>query len=139
MFDAAVWLIREVVYGELDAQQTANLFPPTFHPELRGLLVKVLTSQQASWREGALQSQVGPPKYLDMDWRVDIKSASNIPGTKHEPVTLLKLRVEGEPTMKGEMPQQKEVTVELDRSTLNTMYSTLSRIRDQLAETTNPK
>lgn len=37
--------------------------------------------------------QVGPPKYLDMDWRVDIKSASNIPGTKHEPVTLLKLRV----------------------------------------------
>lgn len=58
MFDAAVWLIREVVYGELDAQQAANLFPPTFHPELRGLLVKVLTSQQASWREGALQSQV---------------------------------------------------------------------------------
>lgn len=138
IFNAAVWLIQSVLYAELNAEEAAELFPSDFHPDLRGLLVKVLTSQQASWREGSLQSQVGAPKYLDMDWRVGVKSASNFPGESGaEPVTHLKFRVQGEQAMKNEIPPHRELTVELDRTTLNTMYSTLSRIRDQLTETTD--
>jgi hypothetical protein len=55
-------LVRDVIYR---SEPASTAFPSDFHKDLKGLLVKLINSHLAEWREVAANSQVGPAKLVD--------------------------------------------------------------------------
>mmetsp|Transcript_12635 Transcript_12635/g.15237 ORF Transcript_12635/g.15237 Transcript_12635/m.15237 type:complete len:202 (-) Transcript_12635:84-689(-) len=134
LFESIVSLIRATLYSSLDNEQTQALFPEDFHPSLRTLVIKILSARKAEWHEACIESQVSIPKFMGLDWRLDVRSASNDPAASRnaQPIAMVKVKVEGEVTRAGQMPQVQETTLEMDKTTVNTIVNTLSQIRDQL-------
>lgn len=83
-------------------------------------------------REAVVSSQVGPPKLVDFDWRVDLKTASNHLSRMAVPTVLVSMKVQNQPTEVGVMPSVKDVQFEMGASALNTLLDGLGKIRDQL-------
>lgn len=54
-----------------------RLLPPDFHEALGNLISTIVAHHVPEWREALLAAQVSEPRLLDMDWRVDVKAASN--------------------------------------------------------------
>jgi len=104
--------------------------------------------QQAPYLEavGAQQSvptatrKLGPslPRFEGIDWRVDVRSASDTVSRMSVPTVLVQMRVQnsynGEvPPAEGQAVAQRLVTFELNKETLATMLDGLVFVRDQLA------
>ncbi|KAF2078436.1 hypothetical protein CYY_000303 [Polysphondylium violaceum] len=77
------------------------------------------------------------PKIIDMDWRIDIKSSSNLVNTMNVPTVLFKLEVEDQnkKVTKDEDDDEKKtktVIFELNKETINTMLDGLEFVKNQL-------
>ncbi|RXM93993.1 COMM domain-containing protein 9 [Acipenser ruthenus] len=72
-------------------------------------------------------------KLVDMDWRVDIKTASDSVARMAVPTCLVQMKVQDDPCLCGPRPGVSTVTVKLSKETLETMLDGLGRIRDQLS------
>jgi len=109
---------------------------------------KSMKQQQAPDLEavGAQQSvptatrKLGPslPRFEGIDWRVDVRSASDTVSRMSVPTVLVQMRVQnsynGEvPPAEGQAVAQRLVTFELNKETLATMLDGLVFVRDQLA------
>eukprot|EP00959_Pyramimonas_sp_CCMP1952_P033627 706373-Pyramimonas_sp.AAC.1 len=90
-----VGIMDAALYDSLSKEGVEKLFPADFHPALKGLLADVITTNLPNWREASLKSMVSLPKLIDVDWRVDVKTASSDARGVSEPVALIKLRVRG--------------------------------------------
>ena len=84
--------------------------------------------------------KVGPslPRFEGIDWRVDVRSASDTVSRMSVPTVLVQMRVQnsynGEvPPAEGQAVAQRLVTFELNKETLATMLDGLVFVRDQLA------
>jgi len=85
-----------------------------------------------AWRRETIQSHtISLPKLVDVDWRIDVKTASER-ARMSAPTVLVQLHVDQPPARVEEETQATRVTFELDRATLETMLEGLGRIRDQL-------
>lgn len=124
---SARWLVRRALYDG-----AAGALPDGFHADLGKLLGKVVKARLAEWRRGAAAAQVCPPKLVDFDWRVDMKTASNHLSRMAVPTVLVEMKVQEPPTTLGEMPDTRDVQFELTKESLATMLDGLSKIRDQL-------
>ncbi|KAG9280731.1 COMM domain-containing protein 9 [Astyanax mexicanus] len=126
-------LSHHVVYHNLTAaEQILSVFPDTFHPNLKNLLTKILLEQSTTWRNDALASQISLPQLVDMEWRVDMKTASDSVSRMAVPTCILHMKIQDSPCMSGSACDSS-VTVELSKETLDTMLDGLGRIRDQLS------
>ncbi|XP_061077175.1 COMM domain-containing protein 9 isoform X1 [Conger conger] len=120
-------------HGLTTPEQITGLFPDTFHTSLKNLLTKILLEHSPTWRNDALSSQtVSLPQLVDMDWRVDMKTASDSVRRMAVPTCLVHMKVQ-DPLAQGGGDSVSSVTVELSRETLDTMLDGLGRIRDQLS------
>ncbi|KAJ8249079.1 hypothetical protein GJAV_G00230960 [Gymnothorax javanicus] len=119
-------------YGLTSPEQITCLFPDTFHTSLKNLLTKILLEHSPTWRNNALSSQISLPQLVDMDWRVDMKTASDSVSRMAVPTCLVHMKVQ-DPLAQGGGDPVSSVTVELSRETLDTMLDGLGRIRDQLS------
>ncbi|XP_018621329.1 COMM domain-containing protein 9 isoform X2 [Scleropages formosus] len=126
-------LSHHILFHSLVApEQILALFPEAFHPSLKNLLTKILLEQSPTWRSEALANQISLPRLLEMDWRVDMKTASDSVSRMAVPTCLVHMKVQhsqATPTLDS----LSSVTVELSRETLDTMLDGLGRIRDQLS------
>jgi len=137
------------------AESSSESAPP---PALPPVLPPVEESPQTSRRKkapeegadleavGAQQTvptatrKLGPslPRFEGIDWRVDVRSASDTVSRMSVPTVLVQMRVQnsynGEvPPAEGQAVAQRLVTFELNKETLATMLDGLVFVRDQLA------
>lgn len=73
------------------------------------------------------------PRLVDIDWRVDVKQASNAVARMSAPTTLVSLVVQENATKEGVVPPTRNVDFEFDPASLAVMLEGLAKIRDQLA------
>ncbi|KAI1904030.1 hypothetical protein AGOR_G00001490 [Albula goreensis] len=126
-------LSHHILFHGLTApEQILALFPDTFHSSLKNLITKILLEHSPTWRNEALASQISLPQLVDMDWRVDMKTASDSVSRMAVPTCLMHMKVQ-DPLASGCGDPVSTVTVELSRETLDTMLDGLGRIRDQLS------
>ncbi|KAI7804362.1 COMM domain-containing protein 9 [Triplophysa rosa] len=125
-------LSHHVVYHNLTSpDQILHVFPESFHSNLKNLITKIILENSVTWRNEALSSQISLPKLVDMQWRVDMKTASDSLSRMAVPTCLLQMKLDDTPYNVGS-PNDSTVTVELSKETLDTMIDGLGRIRDQL-------
>uniref|UniRef100_A0A673KGG0 COMM domain containing 9 n=1 Tax=Sinocyclocheilus rhinocerous TaxID=307959 RepID=A0A673KGG0_9TELE len=126
-------LSHHVVYQNLTSpEQVLSLFPESFHSNLKNLITKILLENSVTWRNEALSSQISLPKLVDLEWRVDMKTASDSLSRMAVPTCLLQMKLQDTPCISGS-PSESTVTMELSKETLDTMIDGLGRIRDQLS------
>jgi len=133
LLTAAKHLIMKAVYLSLDAEGVLGLLPEGFHEALGGLISTIVAHHCAEWRELIIASQVSEPRLLDMNWRVDVKAASNHITTMSVPTCFVGLQVQSNPQRKDELPPISNVTFELNKEELETMLGGLTKLRDQLS------
>lgn len=94
LFEALLPLVRESVYLNLErAADVQELFPPGFHADLGKLLGRLVSKLVPGWRQSALVNQVSPPKLVDVDWRVDLQTSSNLLARMSVPSVLVEMKV----------------------------------------------
>ncbi|GAA6073030.1 COMM domain-containing protein 9 [Tachysurus ichikawai] len=126
-------LSHHVVFHNFTAtEQIQSLFPATFHSNLKNLITKILLEQSATWRNEALSSQISLPKLEDLEWRVDMKMASDSVSRMAVPTCILHMKIQDRGSVSSSK-SESSVTVELSKETLDTMLDGLGRIRDQLS------
>jgi COMM domain containing 9 len=114
-------LERHCVYANLVDEQILKVFPTDFHGQLAKLLGALLVRLVSTWRPDALRSQISLPRLNSIDWRIDIKSASERAPAMSVPAVLVQLDVDS-----------RVVNFELTQEALSAMLDGLSKIRDQL-------
>ena len=100
--------------------------------QLKALLTEQLTANVAGWREASIMSMPSLPKFVDVDRRVDVKSATEQVGRMAVPTVLVDLKTRQQPVSKDAVPGTETVSFELSKEALDTMVDGLGRIRDQL-------
>ncbi|XP_012694600.1 COMM domain-containing protein 9 isoform X1 [Clupea harengus] len=113
-------------------EQILAVFPDTFHSSLKNLITKILLEHRPTWTNEALANQVSLPKLVEMDWRVDMKTASDSVSRMAVPTCLVHMKVQ-DFSCSGGNDSLSSVTMELSKETLDTMLDGLGRIRDQLS------
>ncbi|KAM8818789.1 COMM domain-containing protein 9 [Rhynchonycteris naso] len=127
-------LTRLAAFRDLSsAEAILALFPENFHQNLKHLLTKIILEHVSTWRTEAQKTLISLPRLVDLDWRVDIKTASDSISRMAVPTCLLQLKIQEDPSLCGDTPPVSAVTVELSKETLDTMLDGLGRIRDQLS------
>eukprot|EP00002_Diphylleia_rotans_P016186 TRINITY_DN3146_c0_g1_i1.p1 TRINITY_DN3146_c0_g1~~TRINITY_DN3146_c0_g1_i1.p1 ORF type:complete len:190 (-),score=54.72 TRINITY_DN3146_c0_g1_i1:134-703(-) len=132
MKSAAQFLVETVVRDQLSPTQITALFPTEFEKKLKELIAAILSQRLALWKESAAQVQLTLPKFVDVDWRADLKVASDSAKQMGQPTLFVELTVQDTPTHKHQMPQQSKHTIEFTKESLQTMLEGLGKIRDQL-------
>uniref|UniRef100_A0A8C7QBY2 COMM domain-containing protein n=2 Tax=Oncorhynchus TaxID=8016 RepID=A0A8C7QBY2_ONCMY len=126
-------LSHHILFHNLTApEQILVLFPKSFHPSLKILITKIMLEHSPTWRNEALSNQISLPHLVEMDWRVDMKTASDSVSRMAVPTCLVHMKVEDSSCLRGS-GALSSVTVELSKETLDTMLDGLGRIRDQLS------
>eukprot|EP01112_Ceratiomyxa_fruticulosa_P011366 TRINITY_DN3076_c0_g1_i1.p1 TRINITY_DN3076_c0_g1~~TRINITY_DN3076_c0_g1_i1.p1 ORF type:complete len:192 (-),score=41.27 TRINITY_DN3076_c0_g1_i1:89-664(-) len=111
----------------------ATLFPSGFHPNLLQLLSQLLTARLPTWRDASISSISSLPRMTKMDWRIDVKSASDSVYRMSVPTVLVGIQVQGSVHSKvGEEPPVKNVVFELNKETIATMIDGLKFVQGQL-------
>ncbi len=80
------------------------------------------------------QQRIAWPRLLDMEWRVDMKTASQAVSRMSVPTVVLGLTVEEQPEEANVMPTAKTVNFELSREELSTMLAGMKKIAEQLGQ-----
>ncbi|XP_032977194.1 COMM domain-containing protein 9 isoform X1 [Rhinolophus ferrumequinum] len=131
-------LTRLAAFRDLSsAEAVLALFPENFHQNLKNLLTKIILEHVSTWRTEAQANLISLPRLVDLDWRVDIKTASDSISRMAVPTCLLQLKIQEDPSLCGDKPSVSAVTMELSKETLDTMLDGLGRIRDQLSAVAN--
>ena len=70
---------------------------------------------------------------MDVDWRVDVKTAANSVSRMAAPTALVQMHVAQPSTQDGMVGAMETVQFEMNKETLQTMLDGLGKIRDQLS------
>ncbi|KAM8968826.1 COMM domain-containing protein 9 [Sarcophilus harrisii] len=131
-------LTRLAAYQDLSTgEEILALFPENFHQNLKNLLTKIIMEHVPAWRKEAQANQISLPRLVDLDWRVDVKMASDSITRMAVPTCLLQMKIQEDASLCGDKPAISAVTMELSKETLDTMLDGLGRIRDQLSAVAN--
>ncbi|KAL0967866.1 hypothetical protein UPYG_G00258630 [Umbra pygmaea] len=126
-------LSHHILFHNLTApEQILALFPESFHLSLKNLITKIMLDHSPRWRNEVLSNQISLPQLVEMDWRVDMKTASDSVSRMAVPTCLVNMKVK-DSSCPESSSSVSSVTVELSRETLDTMLDGLGRIRDQLS------
>ncbi|KAK2171089.1 hypothetical protein NP493_1104g03004 [Ridgeia piscesae] len=137
LLSALVHLVKKALFeGSTEPAEVIRLFPDDFHTNLRDLLTKIITQRLPDWKNHTVNNLVSLPRLVDFDWRVDIKTSSNVISRMSVPTCILQLQVQETADQVGQMPATSCVNVELSKETLDTMLDGLGKIRDQLSSVT---
>mmetsp|Transcript_2062 Transcript_2062/g.7480 ORF Transcript_2062/g.7480 Transcript_2062/m.7480 type:complete len:190 (+) Transcript_2062:56-625(+) len=127
--DAMRSLVREALLHSYSEEELAASFSSSFHAALKKLICNIVGHHLPAWRRQAIGSQLALPRLEQVDWRVDVKSASDMIGHMAVPTVLVELTVRDET---GPQAAMQKVDFELSRESLTTVLDGLGKIRDQL-------
>ncbi|TSK13522.1 COMM domain-containing protein 9 [Bagarius yarrelli] len=118
---------RALSVSSPEAMQRQNKSSP-FSQQHSTQTSKIL-SPRSSWNKVSL------PRLADLEWRVDMKLASDSVSRMAVPTCMLNMKIQDEGNISGGggSTNESSVTVELSKETLETMLDGLGRIRDQLS------
>ncbi|XP_058965839.1 COMM domain-containing protein 9 [Pocillopora verrucosa] len=134
LMESLVAVVRAALFECLtDPKAVYDLFPENFHKNLRELISKIIAENMPLWRTNAINEQVSLPKLIDFDWRVDVKTSSNVISRMSMPTCIMQLQVQENATEQNSMPSVRRLNVELTKEKLDTMLDGLGKIRDQLS------
>mmetsp|Transcript_45643 Transcript_45643/g.143308 ORF Transcript_45643/g.143308 Transcript_45643/m.143308 type:complete len:151 (-) Transcript_45643:22-474(-) len=134
VLDALKKVIMRCCYvSNIDSNRVVKMLPEEISEQLAKLIAQIVVHHFPTWREQLLQSQISGPKLLDVDWRVDIKSASDLLPRMAAPTCVVELQVQEGQRRKDELPGVKNVAFEMSKEEITTMIQGLEKIRNQLA------
>ena len=94
LFAALVALIHKVLFESISSKEALlRLLPARLDDKLKGLIVGVIASNLAKWRQQTSNSQLSLPKLKEFDWRIDIKSASDTMARLSMPTAIVQMKV----------------------------------------------
>ena len=76
-FESAKTLIAESLRRGPEPAVFEELLGADFHPQLRELLTKIILANAPTWTEVLVQDQVALPRFIDVNWRVDVIASSS--------------------------------------------------------------
>merc|ERR1712232_1141837 len=120
-------LVCECIYESYVSDEIVKLFSSSFHNSLSQLIANIISHHLSNWRRVTKDSQISLPKLEAFDWRVDIKSASDLIGQISVPSLLVAIKVTD--SLNKEQPTEI-VNFELSRESLSAMLEGLGKIRD---------
>jgi len=128
MIESVKYVIKEAIFNLLNTTERVEaFFPANFHAQLKTLIAKIVANHMPNWLTSSLFSQLSLPKLKSIDWRLDIKNASQSISQMSVPTILVQL------VLHGQTPSNEKVVIfELNKETLKVMLNGLSKIRDQL-------
>ena len=85
-------VISEAMYYSMTPTDI-DKFLSSVSASVKETVSKILTHYLPQWREASLQSQVSLPRLQNIDWRIDIKSASNEMSRMSVPTVIVQLGV----------------------------------------------
>jgi len=132
--------VREVISESLYNSMTSDdlgKFLGSVSSQVKDIVVKIITHYLQQWREASLQSQVSLPRLRNIDWRIDIKSASNEMSRMSVPTVIVQLGVEQLPEKVGEKTKVRSIDFELSSEALAVMLESLDQIKSQLETVTD--
>ena len=119
MIAAVHQLILDTVYSSASLSSLDDfkaLFPEgDVDARLQKVLAQTLSARLPLWRSVAVRQRPALPKYVDVDWRVDLVSASERGASLAVPTAVVSLKVQDQPRHVDEMPEVRPVTFELKR------------------------
>lgn len=128
-------LIQDVMLTcstDVTVDSVKGLCKPSLDPRIQSLVAKIIVRQAAAWRATMSNQRISWPRLLDMDWRVDMKTASDSVSRMSVPTVVLGLTVEEQPEQTDVMPKANTINFELSREELQTMLAGMKKIADQL-------
>ncbi len=105
---------------------------PNIDPKLKTLIGRAVQANVATWATVATSARVSLPKLIDHSWAVHQQSASSSVSQMQVPAVLVRLKVREQASTVGELPEVKNVDLELSKQALLTMLDGFGKIRDQL-------
>ena len=63
------------------------------NPKLKSMIGSIITSRLEMFREAAISNRVSLPKYVDMNWAINMKKSSSKIPAMNVPTVLLELQV----------------------------------------------
>mmetsp|Transcript_37943 Transcript_37943/g.65035 ORF Transcript_37943/g.65035 Transcript_37943/m.65035 type:complete len:135 (-) Transcript_37943:40-444(-) len=124
-------LIKECIFENYSDQEVNAALSriPSFNTDLAKLITSIVSHHLPNWRREVKSHQISLPKLEEFDWRVDIKSASDLIGQISVPTVLVAMKVNDE---LNEKKTSQIVNFELSKESLSAMLEGLGKIRDQL-------
>ena len=133
---ATYTLIRDImvsgqqVTGDLVKQMCGD----SVDPKIVKLVAKIVVHQAPAWKAIMTSQRISWPRLLDMEWRVDMKTASQAVSRMSVPSVVLGLTVEDQPSDANAMPVARAINFELSREELSTMLAGMKQIAEQLGK-----
>jgi len=128
--------IREVVteslYYTMGTEEISNYMSSAINPKVKDLVAKIVVEYLPQWREAAIKNQVSLPLLQNIDWRIDIKSASDHLSRMSIPTVLVQLQVADSPTSVEQAAGTRNINFELTKEALEIMLDGLGQIKKQL-------
>lgn len=118
------------------AADIVQILPAELNKNLKQLIAAIITKNMPKWRETSSSTQISLPRLVSTDWRVDVKTSSDSFARMAQPAIIMEMKVQDTPTRADAMAQQRHITFELNKETLDTMLDGLGKIRDQLSSIT---
>eukprot|EP01125_Pyxidicula_operculata_P000653 TRINITY_DN10649_c0_g1_i1.p1 TRINITY_DN10649_c0_g1~~TRINITY_DN10649_c0_g1_i1.p1 ORF type:complete len:205 (-),score=38.55 TRINITY_DN10649_c0_g1_i1:117-731(-) len=147
LIDTVKLVVSETLYYSMTESQLEKFLGDSVDTKLKGLIIKIIVNCIPSWREESIRSQVSLPRLRNIDWRIDIKSASDQIIRMSVPTVIVQLQVDE--TLKNVSQQNLEsnnedsqlsstsspsrnIHFELSKDALEIMLEGLEQIRKQL-------
>ena len=93
MLSAVHQLISESMYNSYGAEEVIQRLPGDLVDKMKQLVAKIITVHLPEWGGQVLHSQVSLPRLQELDWRLDLKSASDSMHRMNVPTVLVQLKV----------------------------------------------
>eukprot|EP00051_Salpingoeca_urceolata_P027678 m.482735 g.482735 ORF g.482735 m.482735 type:complete len:192 (-) comp22649_c0_seq1:92-667(-) len=134
LLEDIIKLINTILFESITTKEgLLRTLPESLPQKLKSLIVGVVASNLASWRDRTLSSQLSLPQLKEFDWRIDIKTSSDLISRMSLPTCLVQMKVEDLPEKSDGIAPVQYVTFEVNKETLETMLDGLGKIRDQLS------
>ncbi len=137
MLQETCGLIQDVMAtcgSDITSDAVKELCKPSLDPRIKSLVAKIIVRQASTWRAKIANQRISWPRLLDMEWRVDMKTASQAVSRMSVPTVVLGLTVEEQPDRATVMPKSNTINFELSREELQTMLAGMKKIAEQLGK-----
>jgi len=127
-------VIMEALYHKMNEQQFERFLGDKVQSKLKEVISKIVMHYLPEWRDAAVNDQPTLPKLQSIDWRIDLKSASDKMTRISVPSVIVQLEVD-QPNQLGatEAGGKKAIQFELGREALDVILDDLRQIKQQLA------
>mmetsp|Transcript_28983 Transcript_28983/g.33152 ORF Transcript_28983/g.33152 Transcript_28983/m.33152 type:complete len:194 (+) Transcript_28983:46-627(+) len=130
VINSVIKLIDAVLYPK--DKDFKGFWPEDFDKQMKSLLKKILGELISEWKVDSEHNQIGLPKLVDTDWKIDMMLGSSELQRMKVPSIFFNFAVKEENSL-----ETKNVNVEMSKPELNTLFSNLSQIKDQLENLTS--